>query len=278
MSVPVPPSPRLRPRAASVDTRPTRAGQSLVEFALILPVMLLAMLIAVDFGRLFFSYIAVHNAAREAANYAAAHAVDYQAGTLTYGQFHDAAVAAALAEPNVQSQPGAGSLAVASPACFTPGSPPTSIGCANAPEVPAIASGIGNQVSVTVSQPFTFLMPLIGDFFGGSLHLSATATAVVLNPLVAQVSNPTPSPTPTASPTATPTAEPTPTPTGAMCSVPNFFHGYWADTGGLPAVNVWANAGFTGALVDNTGGHKIQSQTIRAGNQVACTSTMTVNQ
>jgi Flp pilus assembly protein TadG len=42
-------------------------GQGLVEFALILPVMMLILLIAVDFGRLFFTYIQVNNAAREAA-------------------------------------------------------------------------------------------------------------------------------------------------------------------------------------------------------------------
>ena len=50
-------------------------GQALTEFALARPVMLL-LLLAVDFGRLFFSYIAVNNAAREATYYAAAHAAD----------------------------------------------------------------------------------------------------------------------------------------------------------------------------------------------------------
>ena len=52
------------------EARPAR-GQALVEFALVLPVMLLLLLLAVDFGRLFFTYIAVNNAAREATSYAA---------------------------------------------------------------------------------------------------------------------------------------------------------------------------------------------------------------
>ena len=49
-------------------------GQAVTEFALVLPVMLLFLLLTVDFGRLFFSYIAVNNAAREATYYAATHA------------------------------------------------------------------------------------------------------------------------------------------------------------------------------------------------------------
>src|SRR2546423_398176 len=46
-------------------------GQSLPEFALILPVLLLLTLIAVDFGRVYLGYINLQNMARIAANYAA---------------------------------------------------------------------------------------------------------------------------------------------------------------------------------------------------------------
>ena len=46
-------------------------GQSLVEFALLLPLMLLLMVAIADFGRLFNSMIAVESAAREAADYGA---------------------------------------------------------------------------------------------------------------------------------------------------------------------------------------------------------------
>jgi Flp pilus assembly protein TadG len=68
---------------ASVETprgkrRPTllrrfigsKRGQSLAEFALILPVLVLLMLGAIDFGRVFFAYISVTNAARNGADYA----------------------------------------------------------------------------------------------------------------------------------------------------------------------------------------------------------------
>src|SRR5262245_55149768 len=46
-------------------------GQSLVEFALTLPVILVLTLIALDFGRIYLGYINLQNMARVAANYAA---------------------------------------------------------------------------------------------------------------------------------------------------------------------------------------------------------------
>ena len=46
-------------------------GQSLVEFALVIPVLLLLTLIALDFGRVYLGYINLQNMARIAANFAA---------------------------------------------------------------------------------------------------------------------------------------------------------------------------------------------------------------
>jgi Flp pilus assembly protein TadG len=265
-----------------------RYGQAIAEFALILPLMLLMMLIAVDFGRLFFTYIQVNNAAREASNYAAAHAIDYANGTVTYTQFHDSAVNAGLTEANVQAQAGATTpMAIASPVCFTPGSPPTTMDCASAPQDGTTASGIGNQVSVTVTQPFTFLTPLIGNFFGGTLNLSATATSTVLNPLVATVLAPSPSPggsgaptsAPTVAPTVAPSAAPTPTPP-VFCTVPDFKGARWLDDGGITATQVWQNSSFTGTLSANAavlGGAQIKTQTLKKGDTVLCTSPMSVS-
>lgn len=54
-------------------TRHRRRGQSLVELALVLPVLLLIVLVAIDFGRAFFGYVVLTNASRIGANYAASH-------------------------------------------------------------------------------------------------------------------------------------------------------------------------------------------------------------
>jgi len=190
---------RLRNRSAnSLPSRTSHTrGQALVEFALVVPVMLLILLIAVDFGRLFFAHISNVNAAREGAGYAAAHAADSPYSSTT---FNTGVTDAAIGQANAQGQSGGGTVAVASPFCFAPSAPSTSIDCNTASN---FATGAGNLVTVTVSQPYTFLTPLIGNFFGGSLMLTTSATAPVLNPLVASVVTTTSTSSTTTSTTST---------------------------------------------------------------------------
>jgi Flp pilus assembly protein TadG len=286
--------PASKPSLAGASRRPTGAsrtwsalrrhrqsislGQALVEFALLLPVLMLIFVVALDFGRLFFSYVQVVNAAREAANNAASEARYVQNGTLAASDYYLGIINAANQESNVQGQQGAtASLAVSSPDCFTPAS--ASISCDSAPQDSTTAMGIGNSVKVTVTQPFTFLTPLIGDVFGGTLDLSATATAPVLNPLVAKITataTPTATATATPTPTATATATATPTPTPVPnCKVPDYYHTYWADPG---SIQTWQNAGFTGTLSDTGDTSKqIQSQSLKAATVVPCTSSMNVS-
>lgn len=54
-------------KQANKDRR--RRGQGLVEFALILPVLLLILIGTIEFARIFFIYISITNAAREGARY-----------------------------------------------------------------------------------------------------------------------------------------------------------------------------------------------------------------
>ena len=72
-----------RQRSNSNDIEPARAvpttwrrrksrGQSLVEFALITPLLILILAVAADFGRAFTAYITIGSAAREGAAYGSA--------------------------------------------------------------------------------------------------------------------------------------------------------------------------------------------------------------
>ena len=195
---------RWRPHhAAGARSRPasrrTRArGQALVELALITPVLLLLLLIAVDFGRLFFTYIQLNNAAREGAAYGAASPADTPGIT-----------AAVQREANVQAQGGenTGLLTVAV-ACQDPSS--AAVACSSA----IGAAGIGNRVVVSVAEPFTFLTPVIANFFGGDLPMSVDATAAVANP--------------------------------APCTVPTFVGQLGNQASGL-----WTGAGFSAANLTN---------------------------
>ena len=154
-------------RSGSSSSR--SAGQALVEFALVLPVMLLLLLMAVDFGRLFTTYIAINNAAREGAFYAAEHARDTP---FVQASFEAAAQAAAEREVNVQGQGGEGMLPSACRSARPPGRP-AALSCDTA----ASSGGVtAYQATVTVSQPFSLITPIVGELFGGSLDLTATSS------------------------------------------------------------------------------------------------------
>ncbi|HEX5826854.1 MAG TPA: TadE/TadG family type IV pilus assembly protein [Candidatus Limnocylindrales bacterium] len=71
--------PRLarRPPGAPTSAEARSRGQSLVEFALLLPVLLLLVLFALDFGRIFLGWVTLNNMARIGADYAAKHPNDF---------------------------------------------------------------------------------------------------------------------------------------------------------------------------------------------------------
>lgn len=54
-------------------TRSRKRGQALVEFAIVLPIFLLVVLLIFDAGRAIYFYSAIHNAAREGARYGIIH-------------------------------------------------------------------------------------------------------------------------------------------------------------------------------------------------------------
>ncbi|HET6381283.1 MAG TPA: PKD domain-containing protein [candidate division Zixibacteria bacterium] len=140
-------------------------GQSLVEFALLLPLFVLFLVIAVDFGRVFFTYIQMTNAAREAAYW----------GTSAPDRPADEAgmLAKAQAETNAQGQGGEGGIDI-EVECRDPGG--TVIPCSSATG----GAGAGNLLTVTVSQPFSFLTPLVDQVLGAGFTMRTSATATVL--------------------------------------------------------------------------------------------------
>jgi len=76
------------------DHKPTRIldyGQSLVEFAFVLPVLLLLMVAIIDFGILFYSQMAVSNAAWEGARAGATIIDPIQGDQEIVGAVHQAA-------------------------------------------------------------------------------------------------------------------------------------------------------------------------------------------
>ncbi|MBI1800885.1 MAG: pilus assembly protein [Chloroflexi bacterium] len=106
-------------------------GQTMVEFALLLPVLLLIVFGIFEFGRAFYAYSTVANAAREAARFGI---VD---PTNTSG-IQDAAISHATALGLTSSD--------------------VVIQC------PDGACTVGNRISVTVNYTFSAVVPLIPSF------------------------------------------------------------------------------------------------------------------
>lgn len=200
-------------------------GQSLVEFALVLPVFLVLLGTAIDAGRMFFSYVAITNGAREGAIYG--------------GMNPKCDTASACPNPNnvayrVTQETGTGVTVTVT--CLAPDGTPRS----------SLAACVqGDTYRVRVERSFTLLTPLVRAFLGNAITLGAQASAVVFNPAAYNSPTPTPtatpSPTPTPIPTPTPVASPTCTkPTGDFTSTPG------PGPNGRVMVNLGQSVTFTG--------------------------------
>jgi Flp pilus assembly protein TadG len=130
--------------------RDKRFGQALPEFALTLPIFLLILLIAVDFGRLFQGWITLQNATRIAANYGAA------APKSSFGP-------GSVYETTVRNESNNSQCSIATiPApTFSPN------------------KDVGSTATVSMTCNFKLLTPFIGKLVGDPLPLSATSTFTV---------------------------------------------------------------------------------------------------
>lgn len=186
---------RLRPRLHRAGR--TR-GQSVVEFALILPVFILFFGAILDLGRLAAARLTIANASREGAFQAAQTPASYSANqACPLGATTNQVVCRVLLEAKnsvVTIQPSDISL-VCTPDC---------------------SRTLGHRVSVTVRGRLTLLMPFMAPLLGGqTLTFSSTATTQLeaLPTGVAAAATPSPTPSPSSSASPTPTPAPTPAPT-----------------------------------------------------------------
>ena len=134
-------------------------GQSLVEFAILLPIMLVFLAAVLDLGRVFYATITLNNAAREGA-FQAAQTPD------SFDQGQPCNTATNLVTCRVQLESKDSSVTVAAAditmTCSVSGCPEQA----------------GSTVTVGVSGEFKLLTPLLSMVFGGqTLPMSAQATA-----------------------------------------------------------------------------------------------------
>jgi len=148
-------------------------GQSLVEFALLMPILLVVTVGVVDFARIFSSYIALTDAARIAALYAAdgtgydkwcAYPPDDSIACPSGSSGHQSAdpdniaFQVLLAAPTLE----ASEVTLAAPSCDP--SP----------------CGPSSTVTVSVTYRVPILTPVLGALLGGEIPMSTATTAKVL--------------------------------------------------------------------------------------------------
>jgi PKD repeat protein len=155
-----------RPRIGR-DRRHKSRGQSFVEFAIIAPVLLLLLLITLDFGRLFMSYVTLNNTVRIAANF----------GALNPGNFGT--------PPNTTTYDQVVNREVGSLAC-----PIDADGAGNKPPIPTYPTGkgLGDDAVVQMTCQFSPLTPLIGAIVGAPFPISAEARFPVRTGAIANIS------------------------------------------------------------------------------------------
>jgi uncharacterized membrane protein len=157
------------------------AGQSFVEFALILPVVLMLLLMAADLGRVFLAVVTLNNTARVGARYAAANPGATYDQNVYFAQINNEWA---------------------------------DIDCDKQSPIPGpVYSGkqIGDSVTVTLQCTFHVLTPLISNIVGSGLLVTSQAVLPVTS--CDQTSGSTTNSICLAPPTAPPVTPPVPTPT-----------------------------------------------------------------
>jgi PKD repeat protein len=191
------------------DHRRRSRGQSLVELTLVLPVVLLILLMALDFGRVFLGWVELNNIARIGANFAAL---------------------------NPEAWEGAGNPALQAKYRELILRDAAAINCVEVPATPPDPTfpdpspnqyALGSRVQVNLACKFRLLTPFISAIVADSnqdVAVSAAAEFAIRSGAIAGIpvgsAAPTATPTPTPTPTATPTPSPTPTSTPASTPTP----------------------------------------------------------
>ena len=251
--------------APSRRVRARSRGQSLVELAIVAPVLILILLVAIDFGRGFYSWVILQNAARIGANYAGLNAQGWKTNP------DDAAITAEY-ELRIEED-------VDRALCDAPGTPPAPVftdspaDTSSGGQTPDTSYDVGDSVKVSLNCVFHPLTPVISAILSSNIDLGASSEFRIRAGDIAGLDNAPAIPAPSAAtptPTATPTTGPTPTcgpPTADFNPVANqsgrsplqvTFTDTSTATSGCPITDwAWIFQGATPATATGAGPHTV---------------------
>lgn len=154
------------PAGAALDRRSRARGQSLVEFALVLPILFVLLLIAIDFGRVYLGYINVQNMARIAANEAATNPDGWLNADPTAIASYRQQVLEDARAINCALPMAGGTLAASADPTFT-------------------GNQVGDTATVRISCSFSVITPVISSIVGGTVAVAGEATFPIRTGVIA---------------------------------------------------------------------------------------------
>lgn len=138
-------------------------GQSVVEFALLLPVLLLIVMVALDFGRIFLGWINLQQMVRVAADYAAANADAWGTpGDPVKQARYDELILNDARKINCETQD-------------------------PLPDPIVTGTGLGSPVTSNIACTFGVITPIISHVLGGEILLNASVTYPVKQGLIGSI-------------------------------------------------------------------------------------------
>jgi len=159
--------------------QPLSRGQSLVEFALLLPILILLTMAALDLGRLYLGYINLQNMARVASNFAANNSTAW----LANDPVSQATVTKYRNQVLADAQATNCGLVPATPA------PPTFSDA----DGDGYSTKIGDHATVSFTCAFKLVTPFLSGLLGGTVNVSATSVFPVKSGLSGTGGSGTPS-------------------------------------------------------------------------------------
>ena len=151
---------RLPSRRKAGQHNDRSRGQSLTEFALFLPVLLLLVLVALDFGRVYLGWINLQQMTRVAAGFAADNALDWPADQDRYNQMIINESQMLNCDPGEEST-------------WAP---------QYGPDI-----SLGQHVTVKIDCEFSLITPIISQILGNSITASASTTYPIRDGIVGSI-------------------------------------------------------------------------------------------
>jgi Flp pilus assembly protein TadG len=144
-----------------VRRRHSVRGQSLVEFALVVPLLLIFFVAVADFARLYATMSTIESAAREAADYGSFESAYWTDEPGVRAHMTHRACLASSTLPDYVGTTDDSSATCSNPSVAISLDPPDSVSCANSTREPPC------RVTATLTFDFHLILPLHLDFGGG---------------------------------------------------------------------------------------------------------------